>query len=121
MSMDLETEYSRPQLQAIVNAVQSEALNCRGDAIALLALLRTLENLHREIHDTYFQPSLPNNRQALYNLLKDIETSGGWPYIPRLKLRALLARFLEEDNGCNSTGLASLDSTPNKSESDLQN
>lgn len=119
--MNFETEYSRPQLQFIVDAVQAEVLNRRGDTIALLALLRVLENLHREIHDSYFQPSLPNNRQALYSLLKDIETSGGWPYIPRLKLRSLLANLLEEDNGCTPVGLPSLDSTTNKPEPDLQN
>jgi hypothetical protein len=121
MSMDLEAEYSRPQLQSIVDAVQSEALNRRGDVIALLALLRILENLHREIHDSYFQPSLPTNRQALYNLLKDIETNGGWPYIPRLKLRSLLVNLLEEDNGCPPVDLTSLDPMTNKPESDLQN
>jgi hypothetical protein len=40
-----------------------------------------------------FQASLPDNRQALYALLKDIEESGGWPYVERLKLRSLLSNL----------------------------
>lgn len=56
----------------------------------LLALLRLLEYLHRQIREGSFQTSLPNNRQALYNLLRIIEAQGGWPYIPRMKLDAFL-------------------------------
>ncbi|MDG2989901.1 hypothetical protein L3556_02980 [Candidatus Synechococcus calcipolaris G9] len=56
----------------------------------LLALLRLLEYLHRQIREGNFQASLPNNRQALYNLLRIVENEGGWPYIPRMKLEAFL-------------------------------
>jgi hypothetical protein len=62
----------------------------------LLALLRTLERLHQEIRDSFFQDALPDNRQALYNLLRDIETSGGWPYIHRMKLQSLLKQLSTE-------------------------
>jgi hypothetical protein len=44
-----------------------------------------------------FQVSLPDNRQALYALLKDIEEEGGWPYIDRMRLRSLLKNFSEVD------------------------
>lgn len=107
MGKDLEAEQSRPGLQAIAEAVRSEALICQGDSLALLALLRTLESLHREIHDGFFQPSLPVSRQALYSLLKDIETSGGWPYIPRLRLRSLLEKFLDDPHNSSHDGLLS--------------
>jgi hypothetical protein len=59
-----------------------------------LEILRALENLHRKICEGPFQDSLPDNRQALYNLLKDIETQGGWPHIPRMKLQRLLTQVL---------------------------
>ncbi|NHC38280.1 hypothetical protein [Scytonema millei] len=90
------------ELQQIAIIVLSLADKCRGDNLALLALLRQLEQLHREIRDGLFQESLPDNRQALYALLKDIETTGGWPYIERLRIQQLLANWqLEEDKGDN--------------------
>jgi len=83
------------ELQAITDAVRALATRCEGDSLALLALLRTLERLHREVREGGFQVSLPDNRQALYALLKDIEEEGGWPYIDRMRLRSLLVNFSE--------------------------
>lgn len=68
-----------------------------GNIEALLSLLRLLEGLHKEIRDDLFQEALPDNRQALYSLLKDIEASGGWPYIYRGNLKYLLRRLSAED------------------------
>lgn len=84
------------ELQAIATAVYALAKSCQGDSLALLALLRCLEGLHREIRDGIFQESLPDNRQALYKLLKDIETEGGWPYIERMKLQSFLENLSAE-------------------------
>ncbi|MGJ5673350.1 MAG: hypothetical protein ACR9NN_07030 [Nostochopsis sp.] len=81
------------KLQDIVSVVHDAAAFCQGDTIALLALLRQLEELHREIRDGAFQNNLPNNRQALYSLLKDIESEGGWPYIERMRLQQFLAHL----------------------------
>lgn len=75
------------QINAIVGDIQT-------DSLSLLALLRLLEQMHREICEEYFQPSLPNTRQALYTLLRDIEAEGGWPHIPRMKVQALMSEFL---------------------------
>ncbi len=77
-------------IEEIRLAVQVAARKRANDCEALLALLRQLEELHRDICETLFQESLPNNRQHLYYLLKDIEVSGGWPYIQRMKLKQLL-------------------------------
>lgn len=77
-------------LETLTTTVQNLANQCQGDTLLLLALLRTLEKLHREIRDGVFQSSLPDNRQNLYNLLKNMESEGGWPYIQRMKLRTLL-------------------------------
>lgn len=60
---------------------------------AILYLLRNLENLHREIRDQIFEPSLPNSRNTLYNLIRDMEETGGWPYIERMKLKDLLLKL----------------------------
>ncbi|WGV26065.1 hypothetical protein [Halotia branconii] len=84
------------QLQMIASAVDDVAQVYQGDAIALLSLLRQLEQLHRDIRDGVFQESLPDNRQKLYSLLKDIESEGGWPYIGRMRLQAFLANFPPE-------------------------
>jgi hypothetical protein len=66
------------------------------DVLELLAILRLLESLHREIREEYFQVALPNNRHGLYSLLIEIEENGGWPYIDRLKIQSLLANIPPE-------------------------
>lgn len=83
------------KLQNVTTVVYDVVTSCQGDTTALLKLLRQLEHLHREIRDETFQDSLPNNRQQLYALLKDIESEGGWPYIERMKLQAFLQNLLE--------------------------
>jgi fido (protein-threonine AMPylation protein) len=83
-------------LQGISSGVKDVADACDGDVIALLALLRHLEQLHREIRDGVFQENLPANRQRLYSLLRDIESEGGWPYIARMRIQALLVNLSEE-------------------------
>ena len=87
---DLESGKLQSQLQLLTEALRTLAESCQGDSLLLLALLRTLEASHQEIRDGLFQASFPDNRQALYKLLRNIEANGGWPYIQRMKLRSLL-------------------------------
>lgn len=61
------------------------------DPVALLKILRFLENLHHEVRELYFQPALPIHRHELYAMLREIEAEGGWPYIPRMQLREILS------------------------------
>ncbi|MBN3870277.1 MAG: hypothetical protein V7L00_05790 [Nostoc sp.] len=82
--------------QAIATVVYDAVQACEGDTVALLGLLRQLEQLHREIRDGVFQESLPVNRRQLYSLLKDIESEGGWPYIERMRLQAFLANLPQD-------------------------
>jgi hypothetical protein len=105
LSMDMELEGRQSQadlqssnLQAIEAAIRAEASEYQGNSLKLLELLRTIEALHREIRDGLFQQSLPDNRQALYALVRDIEAKGGWPYIQRMKLQTLLQGWDAEDN-----------------------
>ncbi len=86
---NLELADLSSKLQAIGAATQDAVAVCRGDVTSLLALLRQLEKLHKEVRDGAFQESLPDNRQRLYSLLRDIESEGGWPYIERMRLREL--------------------------------
>ncbi len=83
-------------LEAIASHIYAIADRSQGDTHTLLHLLRTLEKIHREIQIDRFQPSLPDSRQSLYALLRDIEENGGWPYIQRCKLQALFANLPEE-------------------------
>ncbi|MBE9114618.1 hypothetical protein IQ249_01790 [Lusitaniella coriacea LEGE 07157] len=83
-------------MQVVCTEILSLAKEYQGDGLALLSLLRNLENLHRTINEELFQTSLPNSRHELYNFLRDIEETGGWPYIGRMKLRALLKNFESE-------------------------
>lgn len=80
---------------AIATTIRDLAQQGTGDVHHLLGLLRLLESLHREIEDGLFREALPTNRQALYALLRDMETQGGWPYIPRLRLKQIM-HWIEE-------------------------
>ena len=84
---------SEDSLQDLSVVIRNLASHYQGDSLKLLALLRTLESLHQEVRENSFQAALPDNRQSLYSLLKDIETSGGWPYIHRMKLQFLLEKL----------------------------
>jgi hypothetical protein len=89
------------ELQKIQDTIWALANQSQGDSYALLSLLRTLEYLHREVREKLFQLSLPDNRHSLYQLLKDMEETGGWPYIERMRLQDFLI-FLQEESDCNS-------------------
>ncbi|HEY9859599.1 MAG TPA: hypothetical protein V6D16_08840 [Candidatus Obscuribacterales bacterium] len=102
----------KQDFQAIAQVVRASAQSYEGDCLTLLALLRLLESLHREISDSFFQASLPTNRQALYALLRDIEAEGGWPYIHRMKLQALLANLPPNSLGEGSSEVVSAVSEP---------
>jgi hypothetical protein len=82
--------------QAIRTLVWERAKELEGDSLELLSLLRTLEALHRQIRTELFEPILPERRNDLYSLVRDIAESGGWPYIERMRLQQLLAN-LERD------------------------
>ncbi|MEL6601648.1 MAG: hypothetical protein AAFP20_00300 [Cyanobacteria bacterium J06614_10] len=86
-----------PDLTALVQTIRTTAYKREGDCLALLELLRLLDSLHYEIRDTLFREALPDNRQRLYRLLRDIEQEGGWPFIKRMHLRELLEHLEEED------------------------
>ena len=87
-----------PDLSQLVGAIHSAAQNREGDCLALLELLRLLDRLHYEIRETAFRDALPDNRQRLYRLLRDIEQEGGWPHIKRMKLIALLEHLEESQD-----------------------
>ncbi|MEH2147092.1 hypothetical protein [Nostoc sp.] len=99
---NIESEKLSCKVQAIATVVYDAVQDCQGDTVALLAMLRQLEQLHREIRDGVFQESLPVNRRQLYSLLKDIESEGGWPYIERMRLQAFLANLPQETPDENS-------------------
>ena len=109
--MSLQPGQLEFELQSIATAVRALAGSYQQDSQALLALLRQLEQLHREIRDGMFQASLPDNRQDLYALLKDIESEGGWPYIERMKLQSFLA-YLHSQMEAEDGDRASLEITP---------
>lgn len=95
-SLSEVTNTDLPSMAAIVSEIREIADRSAGDVITLLHLLRTLEKLHHEIQANYFQAALPDSRQSLYALLREIEENGGWPYIQRFKLQALCANLLAE-------------------------
>jgi hypothetical protein len=78
------------RLEPCLETLRVLATELEGEPEALLALLRRLEQLHRSIQDGPFRTSLPADRGALFQVLSEMERSGGWPYIPRLQLRTFL-------------------------------
>jgi hypothetical protein len=95
--LPFNAESLSPDLQDLAQRIEAIAAERRGNEIALLELLRLLEQVHSQIREGWFQETLPTNRQRLYALLKDIETKGGWPYIKRMPLRYLLDHLAEID------------------------
>ena len=91
------TQVDLAALDALLNQIRQLADGCDRDCIQLLIILRGLEAVHREIREDLFQPALPDNRQALYALLRDIESEGGWPFINRMKLQEFLRRMIEAE------------------------
>lgn len=90
-------DYQASEMQQLTSRMYTLAQNQKEDALVLLSLLREIEKLHQAIRDDFFQAALPNNRQGLYALLRDIEAQGGWPYIARLKLQVLLDQIQAEN------------------------
>ncbi|NEP49550.1 MAG: hypothetical protein F6K65_12290, partial [Moorea sp. SIO3C2] len=78
---DLDSEQLDPKLLEITADIRSLANNYQGDNIALLAILRALEEVHGDIRDELFQASLPDTRQKLYDFLKDIEEKANHPFL----------------------------------------
>jgi hypothetical protein len=94
---DFEQDRLELNFQDAIKTVWEVAQQRRYSSLELLAILRSLEHVHRQIRDDLFQSALPDNRQSLYKLLKDIEAKGGWPYIYRMKLKDLI-KNLDDDS-----------------------
>ena len=90
------SETIQEKLQPALKTLRELSEQHRDNPESLLLLLRDLEALHRDIQDDAFRESLPEDRQKLFALLKTMERSGGWPYIPRLQLRTFID-LLEQD------------------------
>ncbi|MDJ0687541.1 MAG: hypothetical protein QNJ41_03435 [Xenococcaceae cyanobacterium MO_188.B32] len=87
---NLESTVPDDALQEIFSKTWSIAEKKQQDILFILSVLRGLELVHRQIRTELFEPSLPETRNDLYQLVKDIEEKGGWPYIERMKLQDLL-------------------------------
>ena len=84
-----------PDLEMLSDRIWQVSQAHQDDAESLLQILRVLEALHKRIRDDLFQPALPISRHELFNLLRDIETNGGWPHIYRMKINEI-CRYLEQ-------------------------
>lgn len=93
------------QAEHLKTSIWQLAQDYQGDSSALLSLLRVLEQLHWQIREKLFHPALPNTRHELYQLLRDMEENGGWPYIERMKLQSLLINleFSDEEHSRESS------------------
>ncbi|MBC1261727.1 hypothetical protein FQK07_10730 [Synechococcus sp. BSF8S] len=94
---DPQQHLDQQHLEALIQEAHQLAARLEGNPEELLTLLRELETLHRSIQEGPFRRSLPEDRQQLFALLKDMERSGGWPYIPRLQLRTFMDLLQRND------------------------
>jgi len=85
------------ELEATAEYLWQIAQSQSGDSSGLLNILRVLEETHKRIRDDLFQKALPISRHELFNLLRDIETNGGWPHIYRMKINEL-CQYLEQSD-----------------------
>ncbi|NEO85794.1 MAG: hypothetical protein F6J87_16310 [Spirulina sp. SIO3F2] len=81
------------QLTDLEHQILSIAQTQANDCLEILALLRLLNQLHQQIRDELFYPALPDNRHGLAQVLRNIEETGGWPSIERVRLQAFLANL----------------------------
>lgn len=95
------TELSQ-RLEPLLQEIMAIAADHEGNGQAQLLVLRQLELLHRKICEDYFYHTLPERRRDLYNLLRDMEENGGWPYIARPKLKLLTEALLAAEAEANA-------------------
>lgn len=86
-------------IEAISDRIWQLAQEQQNNPVELLQILRILEAIHKRIRDDLFQPALPISRHELFNLLRDIETNGGWPHIYRMKIHEICRYLEQEENG----------------------
>lgn len=84
------------RLKALLAELSSLSLELANQPEALVNLLRQLEQLHRQIQDGPLRGSLPSDRHKLFELLQNLEQSGGWPYIPRPQLHNFLRQLQQQ-------------------------
>lgn len=84
------SDQQQGRLDGALDELRAIAADLDGNPEALLTLLRQIEQLHRNLQDGPFRSSLPADRTELFTLLRSMEESGGWPYIPRLQLRTFM-------------------------------
>ena len=72
------------------------------DNLFLWSLLRSLEQIHRQIRVNYFDSALPQTRNDLYQFVREIEEQGGWPYIERMRLKELLHNLENDESVTDS-------------------
>lgn len=81
------------QLANLERQILDIAHQNQGESLVLLTLLRQLAQIHQQVRDEFFYPALPDNRHGLAKVLRNIEESGGWPSIERVRLQAFLANL----------------------------
>ena len=99
-STEQQQEPTAPGPQQRLDALLAELFSLSQELAnqpkALVNLLRKLEQLHRSIQDGPLRGSLPADRHPLFELLQNLEQSGGWPYIPRPQLQSFLNQLQQK-------------------------
>ena len=98
MTSQEPTNYAlKQELQEIGQRIWHLAEKYQNQTLELLLILRTIESVHSDIREQMFVSSLPDTRHRLYILLRHLEEEGGWPYIPRMRIKDIFQK-LELEN-----------------------
>ncbi|MBF2057693.1 MAG: hypothetical protein IGQ45_10875 [Cyanobacterium sp. T60_A2020_053] len=92
-----EQESIHNKLKPLTEEILALAENSQDNCLELIHILREIEFLHRNIVNDFLSASLPETRHHLYILLRHIEEEGGWPYIPRFRIKNLCEKLLMEE------------------------
>lgn len=96
-NQEIKHQELQEQIDSINKQIIELAQSCEGDCLQVLQLLRELEYTHRYVNEKFLSPALPTNRHRLYLLVRHMEEVGGWPYIPRMRLKSFCENLLSED------------------------
>lgn len=96
-NQEIKYQELQEKIDFINKQIKELAESCEGDCLQLLHVLRQLEATHRTINEQFLSPALPTNRHRLYLLVRHMEEVGGWPYIPRMRLKSFCENLLREE------------------------
>lgn len=91
------------EVKEICTQIWNLSEKSKDSTLDLVLILREIESVHRQVREQLLDQSLPDTRHRLYIIIKHLEETGGWPYIPRMRLNQLCQYLTTKDSGLDSS------------------